>query len=133
MFDNTFFDKWLDTKSGEVISIMDKRKLTSDEMMILVLKAQSNHFHHLDVEFREEMKKIRVHSTREISLLRSDMDKRFEQVDKRFEQVDKRFEQMEKRLEQFGKMFDRSFSFMKFQTAISFAMMSGIFIKLFMG
>ena len=126
MFDNTFFDKWLDTKSGEVISIMDKRKLTSDEMMILVLKAQSNHFHHLDVEFREEMKKIRVDTTREISLLRSDMDKRFEQVDKRFEQV-------EKRLEQFGKMFDRSFSFMKFQTAISFAMMSGIFVKLFMG
>jgi uncharacterized protein YhaN len=53
-------------------------------MMILMLKAQTNHFAHLDIDLRSEMK-----------ALREDMDKRFEQVDKRFEQVDKRFEQMQ--------------------------------------
>jgi Fe2+ transport system protein B len=35
--------------------------------------------------------------------IRSDMNKRFEQVDKRFEQMDKRFEQMDKRFEQIDK------------------------------
>lgn len=121
MFDNEFFEKWLDNKSVEVISKIDERKLNPEEMIILVLKAQSNHFHHLDIEFRTEM-----------SNMRKDMDKRFEQVDKRFEQVDKRFEQVEQRFEQMNKLFDRSFSFMKWQTVISFGMMSGIFIKLFM-
>lgn len=58
--------------------------------MILMLKAQTNHFAHLDVDLRNEMK-----------ALREDMDKRFEQVDKRFEQVDKRFEQLTLRIDHF--------------------------------
>ena len=99
MFNSTFFDKWLDKKSSELIENLDKRKLTSEEMVILVLKAQSNHFFHLDSEFREEMKKMR------------------EDFNSRFEQVDKRFEQM--------------FSFSRWQLGLTFAMMSGILITLF--
>ena len=38
--------------------------------------------------------------------MRSDMDRRFDQVDKRFEQVDKRFEQIDKRFEQVDKRFE---------------------------
>ncbi|MBE8189936.1 MAG: hypothetical protein HAW58_03575 [Candidatus Thioglobus sp.] len=41
----------------------------------------------------------------EISELRFDMNKRFEQVDRRFEQVDKRFEQVEKRLDFLQQLF----------------------------
>ena len=39
--------------------------------------------------------------------IKSDMDKRFEQVDKRFEQVDKRFEQVDKRFDQVDKRFEQ--------------------------
>ena len=100
MFDNSIFESWLDEKSRELVSkIANQEPLTSEEMIILVLKAQSNHFHHLDEDLRKEMRE-----------LRDDMDKRFEQVDKRFEQVDKRFEQVDKRFEQVDKRFDAMIS-----------------------
>jgi len=38
--------------------------------------------------------------------LRSDMDKRFEEVDKRFEEVDKRFDNVDKRFDNVDKRFD---------------------------
>ena len=91
MFDNSIFESWLDEKSRELVSkIANQEPLTSEEMIILVLKAQSNHFHHLDEDLRKEMRE-----------LRDDMDKRFEQVDKRFEQVDKRFDAMISRMDRF--------------------------------
>jgi len=100
MFDNSIFESWLDEKSRELVSkIANQEPLTSEEMIILVLKAQSNHFHHLDEDLRKDMRE-----------LRDDMDKRFEQVDKRFEQVDKRFEQVDKRFEQVDKRFDAMIS-----------------------
>ena len=98
MFDDKFFDDWLDTQAQKVMSLVaEGESISPDQMMILMLKAQTNHFAHLDVDLRNEMQ-----------LLREDMDKRFDQVDKRFEQMQvetaKRFEQMQvetaKRFEQ---------------------------------
>nr|VFK24272.1 MAG: hypothetical protein BECKLPF1236C_GA0070990_100122 [Candidatus Kentron sp. LPFa] len=75
MFDNDIFEKWLDTKSQEIVEKMGRGEpLLTEEMMVLVLKAQSNHFHHLDKDLRNEMK-----------TLREDMDKRFEQVMRRID------------------------------------------------
>ncbi|TSA37349.1 MAG: hypothetical protein D4R63_12995 [Methylococcaceae bacterium] len=101
MFDDKFFEDWLDTQAQKVMSLVaEGESISPDQMMILMLKAQTNHFAHLDIDLRNEMK-----------LLREDMDKRFEQVDKRFEQVDKRFEQMHietaKRFEQVDKRFEQ--------------------------
>jgi len=109
MFDNSVFEKWLDTKSQELITkIGNGEPLSSEEMIILVLKAQSNHFHHLDEDIRNDMKELREDfnkDTKELKddmkELREDMDKRFEQVDKRFEQVDRRFDDMLKRMDRF--------------------------------
>jgi uncharacterized protein YhaN len=85
MFDDKFFDDWLDSQAQKVMEqVASGQSISSDQMMILMLKAQTNHFAHLDIDLRSEMK-----------ALREDMDKRFEQVDRRFEQVDKRFEQMQ--------------------------------------
>ena len=90
MFDDKFFDDWLDSQAQKVMEkVASGESVAPEQMMILMLKAQTNHFAHLDVDLRNEM-----------VLLREDMDKRFEQVDKRFEQVDKRFEQVDKRFEQ---------------------------------
>jgi len=91
MFDDNIFEQWLDTKSKEIVIKMGAgQALSSDEMIVLVLKAQTNHFVHLDQDLRTEMID-----------LRKDMDKRFEQVDKRFEQVDKRFDAITTRMDRF--------------------------------
>jgi hypothetical protein len=58
VFDNMPFDYWLTQKSQEILSKADKEKITTEDLIILTLKAQTNHFHHMDVEFRDEFKKI---------------------------------------------------------------------------
>jgi CII-binding regulator of phage lambda lysogenization HflD len=86
--------------------------IAPEQMMILMLKAQTNHFAHLDVDLRSDMQnldarlssemlKMNERLSSEMRELREDMDKRFEQVDKRFEQVDKRFEQLTSRIDHF--------------------------------
>ena len=91
MFDNDLFETWLDTKSQEIVEKMGSGEaLSSEEMIVLVLKAQSNHFAHLDKDMRKDMRD-----------LREDMDKRFEQVDKRFEQVDDHFSALTRRMDRF--------------------------------
>ncbi len=99
MFENDVFDVWLDNKSKEIILKLDKEKLSTEEMMILMLKAQTNHFTHLDIELRQEIKSVNERieqSTKawreEMLDLRKDMDKRFEQVDKRFEALTTRID-----------------------------------------
>ncbi len=105
MFDDKYFDNWLDTQAQKVMEhVASGKSISSDQMMILMHKAQTNHFAHLDIDLRSEM-----------HALREDMDKRFEQMQveavKRFEQVDKRFEQMQvetvKRFEQVDKRFEQ--------------------------
>ena len=112
MFQNDVFEQWLDKKSSEIILALDERQLLPEEMMVLVLKAQSNHFEHLDTDLRKDMQNLDQSLRQEMIYLRQDMDKRFEQVDKRFEHV---------------------YSFMKWQTGIGFALLMGIYLKLFMG
>jgi 23S rRNA maturation mini-RNase III len=72
MFENHLFDHWLNQKSQDILTKMDKEQVTTEDMLILTLKAQTNHFHHMDVEFRDEFKKI---------------DQRFNNVDKKFERL----------------------------------------------
>jgi uncharacterized protein YhaN len=112
MFDDKFFYDWLDTQAQKVMEqVASGQSISSDQMMILMLKAQTNHFAHLDIDLRSEMK-----------ALREDMDKRFEQVDKRFEQVDKRFEQMQvetaKRFDQLTSRMDH-FMIWSFATTLT--------------
>lgn len=76
VFENQLFDHWLNKKSQDILAKMDKEQVTTEDMLILSLKAQTNHFHHMDVEFREEFNKI---------------DKKFELMDQKF---DKRFDRM---------------------------------------
>ena len=113
MFDDKFFDDWLDGQAQKVMEkVASGEGIAPEQMMILMLKAQTNHFAHLDVDLRSdmqnldsrlssEMQKMNERLSSEMRELREDMDKRFEQVDKRFEQVDKRFEQLTSRIDHF--------------------------------
>lgn len=59
VIDNQVFDSWLTKKSQEILSKVDRERITTEEMLILILKAQTNHFHHMDLEFREEFRGVK--------------------------------------------------------------------------
>ena len=113
MFDDNFFEQWLDSQAQKVMDqVANGQSISPEQMMVLVLKAQTNHFAHLDIELREdiqsldkrlsgEMQSMNERLSKEMQELRKDMDKRFEQVDKRFEQLDKRFELLTSRIDHF--------------------------------
>nr|VFK21952.1 MAG: hypothetical protein BECKLPF1236B_GA0070989_12862 [Candidatus Kentron sp. LPFa]VFK67634.1 MAG: hypothetical protein BECKUNK1418G_GA0071005_11533 [Candidatus Kentron sp. UNK]VFK72863.1 MAG: hypothetical protein BECKUNK1418H_GA0071006_11453 [Candidatus Kentron sp. UNK] len=117
MFDNDIFEKWLDSQSQAIVDKMGQgAQLRTEEMMILVLKAQSNHFHHLDKDLRNEMITLRGDMRDEMITLRGDMRDEMitlrtdmrdemktlrEDMDRRFESVDKRFEQVIRRMDRF--------------------------------
>ena len=151
MFDDQFFENWLDTQAQKVMGLVaEGQSISSDQMMILMLKAQTNHFAHLDIDLRQdmqnldsrlcsemeklnerlssEMQKTNERLSSEMRDLRLDMDKRFEQVDKRFEQMQietaKRFEQVDKRFEQLTSRIDQ-FMVWSFATTLT---MGGIVI-----
>nr|VFK20563.1 MAG: hypothetical protein BECKLPF1236B_GA0070989_12161 [Candidatus Kentron sp. LPFa] len=84
MLENDIFEEWLQDEAKRVLAkLKDNQLLTQDDKLIIVLKGQINHFHHLDVELRGEMR-----------TLRQDMDRRFEQVDRRFEAVTDEIKQL---------------------------------------
>jgi hypothetical protein len=72
---------------------------------VLILKAQVNHFYHLDMDLRTEVKVLREDMDKRFEQIVAQMDKRFEQVDKHFEQIvaqmDKRFEVLTSRVDHF--------------------------------
>ena len=107
MFDEQSFTNWLNQEAEKAMQrVTSGESLKTEEIIILTLKAQTNHIAHLEQDLRGD-----------ILALRQDMDKRFEQVDKRFEQVDKRLEQMEKRFEIFSGRMD-SFMRWSFSTTV---------------
>ncbi len=112
MFDDKFFEEWIDSQAQKLMEkVASGEGIAPEHMMILMLKAQTNHFAHLDVDLRNEM-----------IALREDMDKRFEQVNKYFEQMQqettKRFEQVDKRFEQLTSRLDH-FMIWSFATTVS--------------
>ena len=97
MFDNQYFEKWLDAHANNSMAkVTDGQALSSEDVMILTLKAQTNHIAHLEKDWRQEMQ-----------VFRHDIDKRFEQVDTRFEQVERHLQQMDKRMQQVDKRFEQ--------------------------
>ncbi len=102
MFDDKFFEDWLDSQAQKVMEqVASGQGISSDQMMILMLKAQTNHFAHLDIDLRSEMKLLREDMDKRFEQMQVETAKRFEQVDKRFEQVDKRFDQLTSRMDHF--------------------------------
>ena len=74
MFDDNMFEKWLNEKAGEVFDKVGREEaIRPDEMIILVLKAQVNHFTHLDTDLRKDMRDLRE----DMNTLCEDMEKRF--------------------------------------------------------
>jgi len=116
MFNDSIFEKWLDDKAKELIKKLGAGKsLSSDEMMVLVLKAQTSHFAHLDQDLRCDIKSFQ------------------ENVDKKFAIVDHSFESVDKRIEAVDRRFERIYTFMRWQIGLIAAGFAGLFIKLMIG
>lgn len=77
VFNNEIFDSWLNKKSDEILSKVDRERISTEEMIVLVLKAQTNHFHHMDVDMRDQFEKI---------------DQRFEKMDIRLDRLDQKID-----------------------------------------
>jgi hypothetical protein len=119
VFDDQVFDSWLTKKSDEILSKVDREKITTEEMLVLILKAQTNHFHHMDVEFRQEFKKIDERFDSESKKIDLRFDKFAYEIDKRFENIDKRF--------------DKVWNYQKWQIGLIIGLFAGVYLKLFLG
>jgi hypothetical protein len=75
MFDNIDFEKWLDLNAQTAMEKVTSGKgLDTQDIILLTLKAQTNHIAHLDQDLKGEMKALRV-----------DMDKRFEAMNQKMD------------------------------------------------
>ncbi len=112
VFDDILFDSWLTKKTDEILSKVDREKISTEEMLVLILKAQTNHFHHMDVEVRQEFKKI---------------DERFDSEAKR---MDERFDKFSSIVDN---RFDKVWNFHKWQLGLIIGLFAGLYLKLFLG
>ena len=91
MFENDVFVKWLDEAAEKAMEkVTASEALSQQEIMFLLLKAQTNHITHLDVSLHGEVKKLREDSNTRFA----EINTRFEEVNTRFEEVNRCFEEV---------------------------------------
>ena len=96
-FDNEYFEKWLDDQAAKAMDkITNGEQYQQIDVMLLVLKAQTNHIAHLEQERHGEMR-----------ALHGNMDKRFSKVDERFDKVDEHLKKIDEHLERVDKHLDK--------------------------
>ncbi len=115
MFDNQLFEDWLNTQSTDAMKkITENQPVSANEMMVLVLKAQTNHIIHMEKDIHSEMVALRKDMDTRFKVVQKQMDTRFKamqkQMDTRFkdmqEQMDKRFKQVDQRIDQLVSRMD---------------------------
>ncbi len=90
MFKDDIFDEWLDSESKRVLEkFKQNEQLSIEDKMILTLKAQTNHFAHLDIEIREEIEKSRKLSSEEIKAFRDEQNKKWDEQNKKWDENQK--------------------------------------------
>ena len=95
MFKDDIFDEWLDSESKKVLEKLKNKEtsLTIEDKMILTLKAQTNHFYHLDMELKKEIEDFRKEEARKWE----EQNKKWEEQNKRWEEQNKRWNEQNKK------------------------------------
>jgi len=97
LFEDSMFDEWLDSEAKRVYKkFKEDEQLTTEDKMILMLKSQSNHFYHLDIELREKIDNFKL-----------DVDQKFEKIDQKFEKIDQKFEKIDQKFEKIDQKFEK--------------------------
>jgi uncharacterized membrane protein YjjP (DUF1212 family) len=117
VFNNQIFESWLDKKSDEILSKVDREKISTEEMIILILKAQTNHFDHMDVEIKSELQTVNQRLSSEM-----------QSVNYRIDGLGNRMDHLEKRFDNLDKKVDSRFMWTIGLMAAGF---SGLYLKLF--
>ena len=79
MFREDIFDKWLNNESEKVQLKLEKDEaLTQDDKLIVLIKQQSNHIFHLDIDLRKEIEDLRTEVKIDISNLREEFNGKFD-------------------------------------------------------
>lgn len=144
VFGNEYLDQWLTQRSEEILSKVTKENISTEEMLVLMLKAQTNHFHHVDQEFRGEFKSVReefkfVHrefeSVRcEIKEIRDDVQEIRGEIKEIRGEINSLREEVKGDIkevrEEFKGRFDDLKTDMKWAVGLLFTALLGIFIKL---
>ena len=115
VFNNEIFDSWLTKKSDQILSKVDRETISTKEMIILVLKAQTNHFDHMDQDMKKGI---------------SDLGSRMDHLENRIDRVENRLDRIEIRVDSLDKKIDNRFMWM---IGVTIAMSGGIYLKLFLG
>ena len=123
VFNNVSFDSWLTKKADEILFKGQDRGISNEEMLILILKAHTQHFHHMDVEFRQEFKRI----DERFEKMEFNTNLRFSELEAK---IDSRFEKMDEKIDS---KFDKMWSFQKWQVGILITLLGGLYLKLFLG
>jgi len=76
VFDSKVFELWLDRKTTEIISKVDKGTITSEEMIILNLKSLNHQFHQMDKEAKQSF-----------SMMKNNIEKLETRVEKDFRMI----------------------------------------------
>lgn len=116
VFNNQIFDSWLTRMSEEILSKVNREKITTEEMIILILKAQTNHFHHMDSDMNDNISELRTELKTEIAEVKEDMKSLRDEVKADFHKLD-------------AKMDSR---FM-WSMGITITLSLGLYLKLFLG
>ncbi len=134
VFDNQVFDSWLTQKSQEILSKVDRERISTEEMLILILKAQTNHFHHMDEEFRGDFTSIRSNivaikneTKAEFASIKSDIAAFKNETKAEFASMRNEFK------EEIRSLRKEVLDLFKWQSGILFALFAGLYLKLFLG
>ena len=133
VFNNQPFDSWLNKKSDDILSKVDREMITTEEMIILVLKAQTNHFYHTDIDLKKGLSGV-DHKIESTSANLEEKIKNLDQLDykteKRFERVENQIDSLKSDFKRLDIKIDNRFMWM---IGITIAMSGGIYLKLFLG
>ena len=101
MFEQDVFEQWLEEEAAKVSEKLKNKEtsLNLEDKIILTLKAQANHFYHLDLELRDEIRK----NNDKIDTLKTEIKQKFIEIDKKFDNIDKKFDNIDKKID---KKFD---------------------------
>jgi len=89
MFQDDIFEKWLNDEANNVLEKLKTEKpLTIEDKMILTLKAQTNHFYHLDIELREK-----------IDDFQKDQNKKWDEQNKKWDEQNKKWDELSKQIQ----------------------------------
>ena len=130
MFNNQIFDSWLNHKADEILSKVNRETITTEEMIVLILKAQTNHFYHMDQETKEDMTNLRseMHQLKiEMKEFKTEMRQDMAEFKTEMRQDMAEFKTEMK--EEFKKV-DTKFMW---STGITVTMFLGLYLKLFLG